>query len=214
MNKKPNPTTAARLVHAHLKQLGAPVSDRQSKDLVAIVEGYASWEAFQAASAPNKAPRAVRGGDAPTPYAKAWSAVRDTLQQRMLALYEAVLGYFAPSIAQKGLTLWLPILDTEADEWSCWLRLDDADGRTLFTATLALVEDESEDSEGFSVRFELEAPGEDRPDRPLLSWIATSRFGSGVWIPLSEVQALVDKVNEDLYASEAVYALQDAGVFR
>lgn len=214
MNKKPNPTTAARLVHAHLKQLGALVSDRQSKDLVAIVEGYANWRAFQPASAKKKRPRTVEGGDAPTPYAQAWAAVHDTLKQRMLALYEAVLGYFGAAIVNKNLTLWLPILDQENEEWSCWLRLDDAEGRTLFTATLALVEDDSEDSEGFSVRFELEAPGEDRPDRPLMSWVATSRFGPGVWVPLSEIQTLVEKVNEDLSAAEAVYALQDAGIFR
>lgn len=209
MNRKPHPTTAARLVHAHLKHLGFVVSDRQSKDLVALVEGYPSWQTFKAAQAKDKAPK-VSKEPPPTPYAQAWAALNETLKQRMLLVHNAVLGYFSGAIAQHGMTLWLPIPDTDVDEWSYWMWLEDAQGRSLITAKLALVEDDSDDSEGFSLRFELEAPCE---NRILMSWVATNRFGPHAWTPLSEIKTLEDQLDADFSGSEVVYAIQDARIF-
>lgn len=216
MKRKPHPSTAARLVGAHLATLGVTVSDRQSKDLVAIVEGYPGWQSFQAAQSPKKkaaskkAP-APASGESPSAYDLAWAAVKDVIEDRMQTFHKAIQDYFGAAIAQKEMTLHAPILDIDADEFSGWMWLEDAEGRSLLTAKLALVEDESDAVQGFTLRFELEAPCD---DQIVMSWVATPRFGPGAWVPLWNIEDLVAKLPQDLTASEVVYAIQDAGIFR
>lgn len=209
MSRKPHSTTAARLVHAYLSDLGLTVSDRQSKDLVAIVEGYKNWQTFRASQEKKSSGKPEA---APTPYEQAWAVLRDVIDERMQALYEAINQYFYVAISSKNMTLWRPVLDTDADEWSSWMWLEDAQGRSLLTAKMALVEDESDARAGFSVRFELEAPCEG--DRILMSWVAAERYGDGAWTPLQDVQDLVRELNQSFSASEVVYLIQDQGIFR
>jgi len=191
MMRKPLPKDAARLVRERLATKNIVITSRQSLDLVAVVEGYPTWQAFKGALDKKTSEPTPMLPDEASAYDKAWAVVSVAIEAHMTKMRRVLLEVMNYKWKDAGFTLHEPLLDVDADEYSGFMWLETPEGHSRLTITISLVEDE--DGAGYSLRFELYAP---QSDEMLSSLLATPRVGVDCWVPFEDIDSLAKMVEE------------------
>lgn len=169
MNRKPQPKNAAQLVRSFLKAEGLELSTRKALDIVAIIEGYASYQSMAASHNVMLAMTAVPEAAPATPYEKVWADVYPTLLRLMNEIARGI----------GAMHEWTEPAETRDDQYAVRFefKLNGEDHYAVFM----LLDDDCE-AGPYALRFTIE----ESEGTVQQSWYSGNRFSPQAWTETSE----------------------------